>query len=82
MAGHARRVAARTRPDVVVHNVATLAALPAFPRGGADAFRANGTGDSPGSAVFTVSGGVCLPGVHELLWPAGAAAARAQAGGL
>jgi NADH-quinone oxidoreductase subunit F len=52
--------------DVVVHNVETLAALPAILRGGADAFRTSGTDDSPGTAVFTVSGDVRLPGVHEL----------------
>jgi NADH-quinone oxidoreductase subunit F len=52
--------------DVVVHNVETLAALPAILRHGADAFRASGTDDSPGTAVFTVSGDVRLPGVHEL----------------
>jgi NADH-quinone oxidoreductase subunit F len=52
--------------DVVVHNVETLAALPTILRHGADAFRANGTDDSPGTAVFTVSGDVRLPGVHEL----------------
>ena len=52
--------------DVVVHNVETLAALPAILRHGADAFRSSGTDDSPGTAVFTVSGDVRLPGVHEL----------------
>jgi NADH-quinone oxidoreductase subunit F len=62
----ARCVAAGTRPDVVVHNVETLAALPAILRTGADAYRASGTDDSPGTAVFTVSGDVRLPGVHEL----------------
>jgi NADH-quinone oxidoreductase subunit F len=43
--------------DVVVHNVETLAALPGIMRRGADAFR---------TAVFTVSGDVRLPGIHEL----------------
>ena len=62
----ARCVAADTRPDVVVHNVETLAALPAILRTGADAYRGSGTDDSPGTAVFTVSGDVRLPGVHEL----------------
>lgn len=52
--------------DVVVHNVETLAALPVVLRHGADTFRATGTDDSPGTAVFTVSGDVRLPGVHEL----------------
>lgn len=62
----ARCVAAGARPDVVVHNVETLAALPAILRAGAAAFRASGTDGSPGTAVFTVSGDVRLPGVHEL----------------
>ena len=52
--------------DVVVHNVETLAALPTILRVGADAFRACGTDGSPGTTVFTVSGDVRLPGVHEL----------------
>ncbi|HEX4224862.1 MAG TPA: SLBB domain-containing protein, partial [Pseudonocardiaceae bacterium] len=52
--------------DVVVHNVETLAALPGIIRRGADAFRTAGTDQSPGTAVFTVSGDVRLPGVHEL----------------
>ena len=61
-----RCVAPGLAADVVVHNVETLAALPGILRGGADAFRASGTDHSPGTGVFTVSGDVRLPGVHEL----------------
>ncbi|HEX4720919.1 MAG TPA: hypothetical protein VH333_00285 [Pseudonocardiaceae bacterium] len=50
----------------VVNNVETLAHLPAILRLGANAFRANGSEDSPGTTVFTLSGDVCRPGPYEL----------------
>ena len=62
----ARCVQPGVAADVVVHNVETLAALPVILRAGAGAFRASGTDGSPGTSVFTVSGDVRLPGVHEL----------------
>lgn len=55
------------RPNpTVVNNVETLANVPFIVRQGADAFRATGTEDSPGTMIFTVSGDVRRPGVWEL----------------
>jgi NADH-quinone oxidoreductase subunit F len=55
-----------SRSPTVMNNVETLAHVPEIVRRGADAFRENGTDTSPGTSVFTVSGDVQLPGVHEL----------------
>lgn len=49
-----------------VNNVETLAAAAAILRLGADRFRAAGTPDAPGTALFTVSGDVERPGVYEV----------------
>lgn len=49
-----------------VNNVETLAHLPAILREGAEWFRRQGTAGSSGTALFTLSGDVCRPGVYEL----------------
>lgn len=49
-----------------VNNVETLAAAAAILRGGAERFRAVGTADCPGTALFTVAGDVAAPGVYEV----------------
>ncbi len=49
-----------------VNNVETLANVPHIIRHGADWFRRIGTEDSPGTMVFTISGDVATPGIHEL----------------
>ena len=51
---------------VVVNNVETLAHVPGILRHGAAKFRTSGTDESPGTTVFTLSGDVRRPGVHEL----------------
>ena len=50
----------------VVNNVETVANVPFILREGADAFREVGTESSPGTMIFTISGDVQRPGVHEL----------------
>jgi NADH:ubiquinone oxidoreductase subunit F (NADH-binding) len=50
----------------VVNNVETLAHVPRILRSGAAEFRSSGTDDSPGTTVFTLSGDIRVPGVHEL----------------
>ena len=57
------------RPTVI-NNVETLACVPLILTEGADAFRALGTPDSPGTKLFSVSGHVGRPGVYEV--PSGA----------
>ncbi|HEY0808090.1 MAG TPA: NADH-ubiquinone oxidoreductase-F iron-sulfur binding region domain-containing protein, partial [Pseudonocardiaceae bacterium] len=52
--------------EVVVNNVETLAHVSAVLRLGANGFRANGSTDSPGTTVFTLSGDVRMPGLYEL----------------
>jgi NADH-quinone oxidoreductase subunit F len=49
-----------------VNNVETLANVPHIIREGAGWFRSFGTGDSPGTMVFTLTGDVRHPGVYEL----------------
>jgi len=56
----------RCGEPAMVENVETLAHIPEILRRGAAGFRASGTHDSPGTTVFTLSGDVRLPGVHEL----------------
>ena len=59
-----------TTPDesnpAVVNNVETLANVPYIIANGADWFRSNGTPESPGTMVFTVSGDVRREAVAEL----------------
>ncbi|HEX6263325.1 MAG TPA: NADH-ubiquinone oxidoreductase-F iron-sulfur binding region domain-containing protein, partial [Actinomycetota bacterium] len=50
----------------VVNNVETLANVPLILREGPEAFRSVGTEESPGTMIFTISGDVRRPGVHEL----------------
>jgi NADH-quinone oxidoreductase subunit F len=54
------------RNPTAVNNVETLAHVPNILSGGPERFRANGTDDSPGCTVFTVSGDVRRPGLYEL----------------
>nr|WP_042191388.1 SLBB domain-containing protein [Kibdelosporangium sp. MJ126-NF4]CEL20046.1 NADH-ubiquinone oxidoreductase chain F [Kibdelosporangium sp. MJ126-NF4]CTQ97270.1 NADH-ubiquinone oxidoreductase chain F (EC 1.6.5.3) [Kibdelosporangium sp. MJ126-NF4] len=56
------------RPEsrLVTENVETLAHVPEVLRLGAERFRLDGTGSSPGTTVFTISGDVRMPGVCEL----------------
>lgn len=53
------------RPTVV-NNVETLANLPWIIQHGADAFRAVGTADSPGTKLVSLSGCISRPGVYEV----------------
>ena len=50
----------------VVNNVETLSNVPHIIRQGIDWFRSVGTKDSPGTMVFTLTGDVKRPGLHEL----------------
>jgi NADH-quinone oxidoreductase subunit F len=50
----------------LVHNVATLAAVPWIVTNGADAFRAIGDRDAPGTSLVQVSGAVATPGIAEV----------------
>jgi NADH:ubiquinone oxidoreductase subunit F (NADH-binding) len=49
-----------------VNNVETLANVPHILRNGAEWFRSFGTGESPGTMVFTLCGDVRHPGMYEL----------------
>jgi NADH:ubiquinone oxidoreductase subunit F (NADH-binding) len=66
----------------LVQNVETLAHLALVARHGADWFRALGTSDEPGSALFTVSGAVARPGVYEAAFATPVATLVEQAGGV
>jgi NADH-quinone oxidoreductase subunit F len=50
----------------VVNNVETLAHVASIVRGGAAAWRARGTEDTPGTLLVTLSGDVARPGVYEV----------------
>ncbi len=49
----------------LVNNAETYAHVPGIVRHGAASFRRVGTGDTPGTVIFTVSGDVERPGVYE-----------------
>jgi NADH-quinone oxidoreductase subunit F len=55
----------RNMPSTV-NNVETLASVPFITQFGGDAYRANGTEESPGTKLFCVSGHVRRPGNYEL----------------
>jgi NADH:ubiquinone oxidoreductase subunit F (NADH-binding) len=50
----------------LVHNVVTLAAVPWIVTHGADAYRAIGDPDAPGTLLVQVSGAVAAPGIAEV----------------
>jgi NADH:ubiquinone oxidoreductase subunit F (NADH-binding) len=50
----------------LVHNVATLAAIPWIVVHGADAYRAIGDPDAPGTLLVQVSGAAATPGIAEV----------------
>jgi NADH:ubiquinone oxidoreductase subunit F (NADH-binding) len=72
--GDAKPTMTPPRPDqrgvggrpTLVNNVETLANIALIARFGAARWRRAGTPDDPGSALFTISGGVDRPGVYEL----------------
>jgi NADH:ubiquinone oxidoreductase subunit F (NADH-binding) len=66
----------------LVQNVETLAHMALIARHGPGWFRALGTRDEPGSALFTLSGAVARPGVYEAALGTPVRAVVAQAGGL
>jgi NADH-quinone oxidoreductase subunit F len=53
------------RPTLI-NNVKTLASVPVILQGGVEAFRAVGTEQSPGTAIFSVVGSVVHPGLVEV----------------
>ena len=66
----------------LVQNVETLAHVALIARHGPDWFRALGTWEEPGSALFTVSGAVGRPGVYEAAFGTPIRALVDQAGGV
>ena len=53
------------KKPTLVHNVETFAHMPFILENGADAYRKFGTGNSPGTKIFSVSGDVNRPGNYE-----------------
>jgi NADH:ubiquinone oxidoreductase subunit F (NADH-binding) len=66
----------------LVHNVVTLAAVPWIVRHGADAFRAIGDPEAPGTVLVQVSGAVATPGIAEVATGTPLRELLALAGGL
>lgn len=66
----------------LVQNVETLAHVALVARHGPEWFRALGTRQEPGSALFTVSGSVARPGVYEVAFGTPMRALVEQAGGV
>jgi NADH:ubiquinone oxidoreductase subunit F (NADH-binding) len=54
------------RRAALVHNAETLAHIAMIARAGADAFRARGVAEDPGTSLVTISGAVEHPGVVEV----------------
>jgi len=54
------------KQPTIVNNVETVAAVPPIIRDGAAAYRRFGTEKSPGTKLWSVSGPVRRPGVHEI----------------
>ncbi len=69
------------RPTLV-HNVVTLAAVPWIVVHGADAYRAIGDQDAPGTVLVAVSGAVTTPGIAEVPTGTSLEAIVALAGGV
>jgi NADH:ubiquinone oxidoreductase subunit F (NADH-binding) len=69
------------RPTLI-QNAETMAHVALIGRRGAGWFRSVGTADDPGSALFTVSGAVSQPGVHELPLGTSLAELVSAAGGI
>lgn len=65
----------------LVCNVQTFAHIALLARRGVGWFREVGTAEAPGTALFTVSGAVCEPGVYELPVGVSAATVLNEAGG-
>lgn len=66
----------------VINNVETLAAATWIITHGADAFRAQGTEESPGTKMFCLSGDVARPGVYEVPYGTTMRDLLAHAGGV
>ncbi len=70
--GHPRLKPHKPEPEwyfgipTVVNNVETIASVPFIFQNGAQAYRAYGTENSPGSLLFAMSGHINKPGVYEL----------------
>jgi NADH-quinone oxidoreductase subunit F len=59
------RATAGSPNPALVNNVETFARVPGIVRHGAESFRKLGTGDTPGTMLFTLSGDIEKPGVYE-----------------
>jgi NADH:ubiquinone oxidoreductase subunit F (NADH-binding) len=49
----------------LVNNAETFAHVPSIVRAGAASFRMQGTADTPGTVLYTISGDVARPGIYE-----------------